>query len=532
MSLAKDIERYRTHPEATFSELDKLESEESLLGFITRAWSVLEPETPFVSGWCIEALCDHLEAVSRGELTRLLINVPPGATKSMTSNVFWPAWEWGPRAMPHLRYISASYEQGLSVDHMRRCRETIESDWYQSKWPTEFKADQNQKTLYANSRTGWRKASSVASSLVGYRGDRVIVDDPHDVKKVESDTVRQEVLRWFSETIPTRLNNLDLSAIIVIMQRVHAQDVSGLIIAKELGYEHLCLPMEYEPITRCFTSVPRKDGTEPELVVRVLDEAEPLPVYEEGEEGAELLYPQDRREEEGELLWPERFSAKAVETLKKAFRAWGGTYAEAGQLAQRPAPREGGMLKRAWFKFVDVDELPKSFSKRCRGWDLGVSTTKRSPYTVGTKLAIDDGDVYILDVVRERMEAHSMYELLRTTAVADGRQVEQSLPQDPGQAGKDQKRHLAKLFPGYDVHFSPESGSKVDRAQPFAAQAEAGNVYILRGAWNDTFLGEAGLFPNGEFLDQIDATSRAYMRLIAKKPRRVGRGVRRIRSAQ
>lgn len=528
MSLDRLVGLARANREEALEALDIIECERSLVSFMRRAWHVLEPGVDFVSGWAVECMAEHLEAVTRGELRRLVINVPPGCTKSMLVNVFWPAWEWGPRGLAHYRYISASYEQGLATRDMGRMRELVLSDWYQSKWPITFKHDMNEKTLYGNTASGWRKSSSVGASLVGYRGDRVLIDDPHDVQKVESDLRRDEVLRWGSNTVPTRLNDLAESAILVIMQRVHHLDLSAQYLAEllpdgEHTWEHLCLPMEFEGPTRTYTPV-RRRGREPEWVRRVDKEGEPLPQYvpaAEGEEGARLLTCQDRREVEGELLWPERFPKNAVEELKTTFRSWGGTYAEAGQLQQRPAPREGGMFKRADFRFVDAADVPKG-GRTVRGWDLANSTRKRSPYTAGVKVRHVGGATYILDVVRLRAEAKEVYDTLRATAEQDGGNVEQSLPQDPGQAGKDQKRHLAAQLVGYDVHFSPETGSKEERAKPFAAQVAAGNVYLVRGSWDDTYVAEATLFPRGEFMDQIDATSRAFMRALLSQPTGVG----------
>lgn len=470
--------------DALLRDLDALDSEQSLLGFIKVAWRHLEPETPFVYGWSVEAICEHLEAVSKGQIRRLLINVPPGCMKSLTTEVFWPAWEWGPRKQAHLRFISASYEKGLATRDLVRCRDLLTSEWYQSLWPFEFKGDQNLKTYYENQHQGWRLAASVGGALTGYRGDRIIIDDPHDVRSAESDIKREDAIRWFTETLPTRLNNQKESSMVVVMQRLHERDVSGLI-QKELGdtWEQLILPMEFEPSRRC--RIRATGWTDP-------------------------------RKEDGELLWPERFDAESVEELKQTFRAQGGSYAEAAQLQQRPAPRGGGLFKRE--HFLPVDAAP-TVGRVVRGWDLAASTGRNAAYTVGVKLMLSFGKLYILDVVRKRGTPGEIEDLIRTCAQQDGKQVAISIPQDPGQAGKAQKSRLAAVLHGYPVFFSPETGTKDDRAIPVAAQAEAGNLHILRGAWNDAFLAEAQLFPTSEYKDQIDALSRAYAHLLTRNPR-------------
>lgn len=510
------------NPDAFLNQLDKFESEKSLLNFIKLAWHSLEPGVDFVPNWGVAAICDHLEAVTRGDIKRLLINVPPGCTKSMTTNVFWPAYEWGPMNMGHYRYISFSHEQTLATRDLVRCRNVINSEWYQTLWGDLFgwKSDQNAKIYYENTKTGWRQACA-ADSMTGRRGDRIIGDDPHTVKSSESEAQREDMLQTFSETIPTRMNNPSKSAIVVIMQRVHERDVSGLILSSEMDYEHLMLPMEFESNRRCYSSVPPSYmESKHELVY--YDDLKNNWQKEFMENARQALrYNVDCRTEEGELLDPKRFPKDVLDELKAALRAWGGTYAEAGQLQQRPAPRGGGLFQKKDFQYLDSMKGIKG--KIVRGWDLAASTKKTSPYTVGTKMMLTtDKRIIIMDVNRFKKTPGLVEEELKSTSEADGKHVVVDIPQDPGQAGKAQKAALAKLLHGFNVKFSPETGSKEARAIPLAAQCEAGNVYLLRGPWNDQFIAEATLFPNGAFKDQIDATSRAYAQLLKKKPKSVG----------
>jgi predicted phage terminase large subunit-like protein len=465
--------------------LNKLTSEDSLINFSEVVWPVIEPGRPFVRGWAIEAICEHLEAVSRGQIRKLLINVPPGLMKSLSTNVLWPAWEWGPRNRPDLRYIGASYSQDLTIRDNRRCRQIIESPIYQALWGDRFNlvADQNAKVRYDTDKRGFKIATSIGGLGTGERGDRFVIDDPHNVKTAESDTKLEEVAQWFTEVVPTRVNDIDLSAFIVIMQRVHERDVSGLILANDLGYEHLELPMEYEPSRKCYTSI----GFE------------------------------DPRTEEDELLFPERFGRKGVTDLKKILSSWGGQYAVSGQLQQRPTPRGGGMFK------VDKEEVmrravevaPKG-GRPVRGWDIAGSTRKKSPFTASVRMKIVQDTIYIEHVTRERKEIEEAEQHIVDTATEDRLAVDQDLPQDPGQSGKSQKRALAKRLAGLSFSFSPETGSKEDRAIPFASQWNAGNVVLVKGAWNDAYLAELAVFPRGEFKDQVDASSRAYARLLGR----------------
>ena len=298
---------------------DKEAAEEDLSEFIKQAWHVIEPGQPYVHGWHIDAMAMHLEAVDDGDINRLLINIPPGAMKSLITGVFWPAWLWGPRNKPFLRFLCASHSQNLAVRDSTKMRRLVQSDWYQERWGDRVKltGDQNAKTKFENTATGFREAVA-AGSITGSRGDVVILDDPHSVESAASEAMRQSTKEWFLEAVPTRLNNPEKSAIVVIMQRLHEEDVSGIILTKGLGYEHLCLPMEFDPDRRCHTSI----GFE------------------------------DPREEDGELLFPERFPREVVERDKLVM----GPYATAGQFQQTPTPRGGEIIKRDWWVLWDDEE--------------------------------------------------------------------------------------------------------------------------------------------------------------------------------
>lgn len=477
-------------PAVVLRDLDRVDSEESLREFIKLSWSILEPGRDFVTGWHIDAVCEHLEAVTAGQITRLLINVPPGFMKSLTTEVFWPAWEWGPKNRPDIRYVSASYSAELTIRDNRRCRNLIQSDWYQSLWGKKFKivSDQNAKTKFETDYAGFKIATSVGGLGTGERGDRFIIDDPHNIKDGESDARRAAALLWFTETVPTRMSDPTKSAIVIIMQRVHALDIAGYILEKDFGYTHLMLPMEFEPERKCITSI----GFE------------------------------DPRTKDGELLWPDRMTPEVV-TRDKAIL---GAYAVAAQFQQRPAPRGGGLFKREWFEIVD--EVPK---KRdiVRGWDLAASESKGSAWTAGVKMSRDQqGFFYIEDVVRIQGSPNKVERLLRKTAARDGIHVRISGPQDPGQAGKSQAQYLTRQLAGYNVKFTPETGDKETRAMPVASQAESGNIKVVRGLWNDDFFDEITVFPFSTFKDQTDALSRAFAMLIPRSVDQLPEGPREV----
>lgn len=441
----------------------------SLAAFIRRAWKVLEPGQPYIHGKHIDAIAEHLEAVTNGQITRLLINIPPGTMKSMCTGVFWPAWEWGPCGRPSTRFIGASHAADLATRDNVKMRRLVQSDWYQALWPMPLVGDNNQKTQFENDKTGWRQACAVGS-MTGRRGDRVLWDDPHSVEDAHSVAALDNANRVFRETLPTRLNNPDKSAIIIVMQRLNKRDISGEILEHDLGYEHLCLPMEYEGSDKV-TSIGFKDW----------------------------------RTKPGELLFPDRFPRDVVERDKKIM----GDYAVAGQFQQRPSPASGGVIKPDMIGIVDA--IPAGVVEWCRGWDL--ASTIDGDYTAGVKIGrMNDGRYIIADVKREKLESHQRDALMRNTADMD--RVKQSIPQDPGQSGKSQVLAFAKLLAGHNLHFSPESGDKVVRATPLASQINVGNVVMLRAPWNQAFTDECRLFPNGSYDDQVDAASRAFNALL------------------
>lgn len=314
-------------------ERDRIRAECSgpggLLRFVKRFWKVVEPTRKLIVGWPMEAICEHLEAVSFGHINRLLMNVPPGFMKSLLADCFFPAWEWGPMGRPELRYMCASYAAHLTLRDNRRFRRVIMSEDYQRCWGDVFgpAADAFKVELVGNDRTGWKLATSVGGTGTGERGDRVIIDDGNNPLESESEAVMETTSIWFREVIPDRLNDLTTGAIINIQQRTNEGDISGIILAEDLGYEHLMIPMEYDPSRHCVTSIGWEDP-------RGLDDyGDPLTEAE-------------REANRGVLAWPERFSP---DELTKLYRAKG-PYAVAGQYNQMPTPRGGGLFQRDWIE--------------------------------------------------------------------------------------------------------------------------------------------------------------------------------------
>lgn len=330
MALDPTLERFlKQDPAAFYALMEQVAAEKSFYSFVELMWPVVEPANPFIPNWHIGAICEHLQAVSMGQIDRLLMNVPPGSAKSLLSDVLWPAYEWGPANLPHMRYICTSYSASLTERDNIRFRQVITSDKYRALWGDKFSPSKDifSTVKVGNDKTGWKLATSTGGVGTGERGDRVVVDDPHNVMDGESETMRKSTLQYFQEVLPTRVVNPKTSAFVVIMQRVHEEDVSGYILSKDIGYTHLMLPMEFDPDRKSIVFLPSQlTDPNPEEI--------PEPFFE------------DPRTEEGELLFPARFPREVVERDKKIM----GPYATASQFQQMPSPRGGGIIKREYWR--------------------------------------------------------------------------------------------------------------------------------------------------------------------------------------
>lgn len=433
----------------------------SLADFARMAWHVLEPATPLKWGWALDAICEHLEAVSYGQSRRLLMNVPPGSMKSLLTGVIWPAWEWGPRDRAELRFLGTAHKQDLAVRDNLKCRRLIQSEWYQKRWPVNLTSDQNAKTKFENDKTGFREAMAF-ESMTGSRGDNVILDDPHSVDDANSVAKLLSGVTTFREALPSRVNN-DKSAIVCVMQRLNEADVSAVAIS--LGYDHLCIPMRYEPGRSKWA-------------------------FGSG----------DPRKDEGELMFPERFPEVQVTELENTM----GSYAVAGQLQQRPAPRGGGIIKTAWFR--SYRDLPALEWRQIHA-DTAQKTGQENDYSVfqcwGRSTT---GQAVLIDQIRGKWEAPELLTEARAFWLKH-----KAIPGPTLRAMKVEDKvsgtGLIQTLRREGVAVIPvqRSKDKISRAYDAAAFIESGNVLLPEWAdWLDGFLSEASTFPSGAHDDQLD----------------------------
>lgn len=447
----------------------------SLHEFIRQAWHVVDPD-PFVDGIHIEAIAAHLEAVERGEIRNLIINIPPRHSKSMICGVLYPAWVWIDR--PEMRWLCSSYAGNLSTRDSVKCRRLITSPWYQARWGDRFSlaGDQNLKTRFDNDKGGYRYSTSVGGQTTGDGGDRIIVDDPHNVQQAESDVQRLSAIEWWDGAMSSRGNNPKTVARIVVMQRLHEEDLTGHLLAQG-GYEHLCIPAEYEP-DHPFARVTSIGWEDP-------------------------------RRKEGELLTPERFGKAEIEELHRRL----GSLRATGQLQQRPAPKDGAFFRREWFHLIDAAPVA---AQRVRAWDL--AATEDGDFTVGVRMAKTPEGLFVIeDVVRGRWTPAARDAVILSTAQMDGAECAVWFEEEPGSAGKSQSASLIRMLAGHNARAERMTGDKETRAAPLAAQMEAGNVKLVRAESNKDLLSEFLQFPVGKNDDQVDATALAFGKLAGKR---------------
>jgi predicted phage terminase large subunit-like protein len=448
---------------------------DSLAKFFRRSWHVLEPNTPLVWNWHLQAICDHVQALLEHRLSKnnLIINVPPGSSKSRIVSVCVPAWMWTKN--PHWRAIFASASGNVSTRDAKYTRDLVTSDWYVKRFCKGWRIPNSQRgtEIFYNTKGGYRRATTTGAGITGERADATFIDDPIDAANADSAVLRMSSIQWHDQAFSSRLNNLVTGTRCLIMQRLHEQDLSGHLLATGL-WEHLMIPTEFEEARRCTTSLP---WTDPRIV-------------------------------EGELMDKVRVPPAERDRQKLILRARG----YAGQHQQRPAAPEGGIIKRTWLKYYGFDPRATKWDQVLMSWDLAFEDTAKADYVVGQVWGRRDADLYLLDQVRDVMDFPATIQAFRALCTkwpkaywklvekkANGPALIQSL-----------RKEIRGIIP-----VEPQ-GSKDSRLNSVSADFESGNVYLPEKApWISDYVEElVNYTTEGSTThdDQIDSTTQALIR--------------------
>ncbi len=404
-------------------------------------------------------LLERLDAVACGTVDRLMVLMPPGSAKSTYASLIFPAW-WL-RCHPASSVVAASHTAELAEHFGRQLRNLVAGQ--RAALPYGLSRDNHAAHRFRIDAGGEYFATGIHGPVTGRRADLVVIDDPvKSHAEADSAPARDHLWNWYRAELVTRLK--PRGRIVLVMTRWHEDDLGGRLLASGDSWEVLRLPALAEaddPLGRA----------------------------------------------PGAALWPdwEDEAALARKRMTVGSRVWQALYQQA------PRPDEGTLFPVARIGFADA--VPGE-ARMVRAWDLAATEAVAGgdpDWTVGLKLAADaQGRLVVVDVVRLRAGPHEVAASIMRTAQRDGRDVAIGLPQDPGQAGKQQVAWLSRELAGYRVVASPETGAKLTRAMPVAAQVEAGRVSLLRAPWNQPLLNELRDFPHGRKDDQVDALSRAF----------------------
>lgn len=456
---------------------------------------MVEPATPFIGGFHVDAIAEHLQALSDGQLQNLLINIPPRHSKSSLVSVLWPTWEWIDD--PHLRWLFASYGQGLATRDSVKRRRLIASPWYQERWADRYQltGDQNEKIRFENNRTGLMIATSVGGVGTGEGGSRIVVDDAVSAEQAESDAKRENANEWWDGTMSTRADQPSSVARVIVGQRLHERDLPGHIMATMADggeqYDVLILPAEYEPRAQlCLAGLEHDPRTEP-----------------------------------GQLLSPERFDRAAIERLKISL----GDRA-AGQLQQRPAPPGGAIFHQDWWagaenRYDPDDPLrDQHVLRRWLHYDTAYKETRDADYTgCAVWEILTDYRMALRWVWKERLEMPRLLEAIEADALRwnrDGK-LKMICIEDAGSGmsaaqtlRSSSKRELARMIYTYVPR-----GSKEYRARQASVWCSRGAILLPEPSgsvpWLDDFAGPEGelfRFPTIEHDDTVDAFTQGILR--------------------
>ncbi|UVC17884.1 phage terminase large subunit [Mesorhizobium onobrychidis] len=446
---------------------------DDLAVFVGLAFSAVEPGGKYLPNWHIRAIAYQLERVSKGECKRLIITMPPRSLKSITASVAFPAWFLG--RDPSKKVICVSYAQSLAVKHANDFRTVVDSAWYRSMFPS-FKVSPRKNTENELQTTlgGNRLATSTGGQLTGRGGDIIIIDDPLKADEAHSESARNKCAEWVRTTLMSRFDNPAAGAVVLVMQRLHVDDLAGVLLETG-GWEHLNLSAIAEQDERVQTGLHRWN---------------------------------DRKF--GDLLHPARLGHVELERLKRDL----GSLTFSAQYQQSPAPPDGNMVKRVWFRDYDPHQFDRRSMTIVQSWDTALKGDPSSDYSVGTTWAKDDNNYYLVDLVRVRAAYPDLIKAVKRSLTEHDPDI--ILIEDAGSGSS-----LIADLESQDIRTTPVKprSDKESRLSRVAAMIENGNVNLPKDAhWKDDFLLEVLAFPHGRHDDQVDSMTQALIWMKDDRP--------------
>lgn len=434
-----------------------------LSSFIQRTFLTVAPGSAYAHNWHIDAIAYQLDRVARGEVTRLIITMPPRSLKSIAASVAFPAWLLG--RDPRMRILAVSYAEGLSEKLALDCLRVMEAAWYRACFPaTRIAKGRGGRADFETTKGGGRFSTSIGGTLTGRGGDIILIDDPHKPEEAASDVRRQHVLDWFRTTLLSRLNEPNRGPIVLIQQRVHEADLAGTLLDQG-GWTHLDLPAIAE------------DTTEIDV----------------GHRGR-------IRRQAGDLLHP----ARLPRDLLERYRAELGSYVFAAQYQQKPAPLEGGIVKWDWFRGYDDPPVRGPGDRIVQSWDTASKADEANDYSVCTTWLVRRNEAWLLDLFRARLEYPELR--YRICAEANRRKPGCVLIEDAG-SGTQLIQDLKRKARLNVIGIRPKT-DKATRLMAFTPLIEAGRISIpVEAPWLADFRHELTLFPNSKHDDQVDSLS-------------------------
>jgi predicted phage terminase large subunit-like protein len=441
--------------------------------FLHRCFVELNPSLRFLSNWHIELLAATLQGLGKGDLRRLIINIPPRHLKSLAASIALPAWLLGHD--PTLAIINVTYGQELSDKFARDCRTVMSSSWYKQAFTTRLVNERGALQELLTTRGGSRFATSVGGVLTGRGADLILIDDPLKPTDAMSEARRLGANEWFDGTLYSRLNDKANGAIAIIMQRLHEDDPVGHVLQRE-----------------------------PWTILSFAAIAE----VDESYQMDTLFGPRTFSRKIGEALHPARESIETLEIIRLTI----GAYNFAGQYQQTPAPTGGGMAKEAWFRRFKPGEEPSSFDRIVQSWDTANKPTELADYSVCTTWGLKGPQFYLLNVLRKKLAYPDLRRSVLEQHAAHRPQV--ILIEDKA-SGTQLIQDLVQNGLSAVTRFEPD-GDKIMRLHAQSSTIENGFVHLPTEApWLADYLHEFNTFPNGRHDDQVDSTTQmlAWARL-------------------